>query len=312
MTDTIAPAMQDINEVTFVAPNTNVVIIIPAYNEERFIGTTVLQARKFADTVIVIDDGSKDATADVADRAGATVVQHQKNSGKGVAVETGFGVARQYNPDVVIMMDADGQHIADELPRVAQPVIDGEADIVVGSRYLEATSDVPTHRVWGHRVFNTITHRTSGVKVTDSQSGFRAFSARAIQVLTFSSAGFSVESEMQFLAHDHNLRVVEVPITILYTDKAKRNVFAHGWTVLDGILRLTGQYRPLGFFGTAGMILLMLAMAMGLWVVNIYHTSQELAIGYSLLSILGAFLGSLLVITGVILHSVRGLLIDRK
>ncbi len=312
VTATATTRTRSVREIDYIEIGPKVVVVIPAYNEERFIGTTVLQARKFSDTVIVVDDGSKDATADVARLAGAIVVQHQQNSGKGVAVETAFRKAREYNPDVVVMMDADGQHVADELPRVIKPVLDGEADIVVGSRYLEPTSDVPVHRVLGHRVFNTLTNQASGVNVTDSQSGFRAFSARAFQVLSFRSDGFSVECEMQFLAREHALRVAEVPITILYHDKPKRSVVKHGLMVLDGLLRLVGQYRPLFFFGGAGVTVLLVGFLVGAWVINIYQQTQTLAVGYALINVLLIFISAFLIFTGFILHSVRGMLIGHK
>src|SRR5262249_50720911 len=154
--------------------------------------------------------------------------------------------------------------------------------IVVGSRYLKKKSSVPTHRVWGHRAFNLLTNWMSGVAITDSQSGFRAFSRRALQTISFNSDGFSVESEMQLLAREHHLRVNEIPITIQYRDKPKRPVLAHGLMVLSGLLRLVGQYRPLLFFGVPGLFLLVAGLAWGLWVVDIYHQSHTLAVGYAL------------------------------
>lgn len=292
--------------------DSKIVIVIPAYNEERFIGSTVLKARDFADTIIVVDDGSSDDTAKIARQAGALVVQHRQNQGKGAAVQTAFRAARQHHPDVVVMIDADGQHLPGELPVVVGPVLEQRADIVIGSRYLEQKSDVPRHRVWGHHIFNVLTNRASGVRLTDSQSGFRAFSARAFRVLSFRSDGFSVESEMQFLAHDHGLQVLEVPITILYPDKPKRHVMQHGLMVLDGLLRLMGQYRPLFFFSSAGLVVLLLAFVWGLWLIQIYQSTQVLAIGYALINVMLFFISAFLIFTGFILHSVRGLMLDQR
>jgi glycosyltransferase involved in cell wall biosynthesis len=286
------------------------VAVIPAYNEERFIGSVVLQTCRYADVVVVVDDGSTDATADIAAAAGALVERHERNRGKGVALNTGFSKARQLGADAIITLDGDGQHHAADLPQVVAPVLSGEADIVVGSRYLERRCQVPKHRVWGHRAFTWLTNLLSGTPVTDSQTGFRAFSPRAAEAIDFASDGFSVESEMQFLARRHDLQVDEVPIAVDYVDQPKRSVLAHGLLVLNGILRLVGQYRPLLFFGLVGLLLLLIGLGWGLWVVEIYRRTQELAVGYALISLLLSVLGSLSLFTGIILHSVRGLLLD--
>jgi glycosyltransferase involved in cell wall biosynthesis len=301
---TFAPVM-DITE-----NGHKVVAVIPAYNEERFIGSVVLKVRRYVDEVIVVDDGSSDDTYDVAACAGATVVAHACNQGKGQALNTGFRKAIEFDPVAVVTLDADGQHLPEELDHVLKPVLRDEADIVVGSRYLERTSDVPRHRVMGHWAFNALTNVTSGVKATDSQSGFRAFSRRAVERLAFSSAGFSVESEMQFLAADLGLRFVEVPITIRYPDPPKRSVIAHGMMVLNGTLQLVGQHRPLLFFGVAGLVILLTGIAWGAWVLRIYSVTSQLAVGYALVSVLLTILGSLGLFAGVILHSVRGLILD--
>lgn len=287
-----------------------IVIVIPAYNEERFIGTVVLKSLRLADAVVVVDDGSVDCTAEVAEAAGAVIVRHAQNRGKGVALNTGFRRARELDPDVVVTIDADGQHVPEELPLVTEPVLEGHADIVVGSRYLDEKSQVPVHRIWGHHVFNFMTNQVSGVRLTDSQSGFRAFSQKALRALSFASNSFSVESEMQFLASQHNLRTVEVPITIHYHDKPKRSVITHGMIVLNGVLRLIGQYRPLLFFGLPGLIVLLAGVVWGIWVIDIYRDNQVLATGYAMISILLGITGVLILFTGIILHSVRGLLID--
>ena len=287
-----------------------VVVVIPAYNEERFIGSVVIQAKSYADTVIVVDDGSSDKTADVAISAGALVITHETNKGKGGALNTGFAYARNLGADVVVTIDADGQHDAEEIFSVVEPVFKQQADIVIGSRYLVNTSDVPQHRVWGHWAFNFLTNQVSGTAVTDSQSGFRAFSPRSLEKLTFSSAGFSVESEMQFIASEHRLKLVEVPITIYYHDAPKRSVWAHGLAVLNGVMRLAGQYRPLLFFGLSGMFLLLAGIAWGLWVTNIFHNTKELAVGSALISVMLFIIGNIVLSTGIILHSIRGLLLN--
>lgn len=285
-----------------------VVALIPAYNEERFIGSLVLAARQLVDRVVVIDDGSRDRTGQIAAMAGAIVVQHQVNQGKAAAVNTGFAYARQLDPAAAVMLDGDGQHCAEEIPQVLAPVLAGEADIVVGSRFLEVRSDIPAYRKLGQHALTLATNVTSGVSISDSQSGYRAFSASALAALTFGQGGFSVESEMQFQARDHNLRVVEVPISVIYAEPAKRNPLAHGMQVINGILRLVGQTRPLLFFSSAGAAVLGSGLALGLNIVETYARTQTLAVGYGLITVMLCVIGMLLLFAGVILHSMRGML----
>lgn len=290
----------------------NAVVVIPAYNEERFIGSVVLKTRQIVDTVIVVDDGSRDSTAEIAAAAGAVVVRHEGNKGKGAALNTGFLKAKEYTPEVVITLDGDWQHLPEEMALVAAPVLEGGADIVVGSRYLEKSSDVPVQRVIGHWGFTSLTNIISGVSLTDSQSGYRAFSPTALEALTFSSRSFSVESEMQFLAKDHKLKVVEVPITIRYVDKPKRSVLSHGLVVLNGILRLVAQHRPLLFFAVPGVFMLLGGLLLGVWVVYNYWLHENLAVGTALVVVIMLLTGIFLLFTGIVLHSLRVMMAEIK
>ena len=287
----------------------NAVAVIPSHNEERTIGSVLLLTRKHVKTIIVVDDGSTDATAEIAKEAGAIVVQHERNQGKGAALNTGFHRAIALNPRALVVLDGDGQHLSREIPLLLAPILAGNADITVGSRYLAEQSGVPRHRTWGHWAFTALTNATSGVRVTDSQSGFRAFSPRALEAITFSSAGFSVESEIQFLAQEHDLRLTEVSITADYAEKPKRSVVVHGLMVLNGLLYLIGQYRPLFFFGLAGLIVLLASLGWSAWML-LHQSTQPIAIGNALICVLLAIFGSLSLFAGLILHSVRGLLLS--
>lgn len=287
----------------------SIVAVIPAYNEERFIGSTVLKTRRHAQHVVVVDDGSTDATAQVAKAAGALVVSHPVNRGKGAALNSGFVQALELAPDVVVTIDADGQHQPPEMATVAAPIAWGQADIAVGSRYLRRECHIPRHRVWGHRLFNVLTNTASGVPVGDSQSGFRAFSPRAARALIFRSNGFSVESEMQFLAREHDLIIREVPITITYQDRPKRPAIAHGLQVLNGLLRIVGQYRPLPFFTILSAVFLASGGIWALYVADVYRRTRQLAIGHAFVCLLLIIAGSMALNTGLMLHFVRGMLL---
>jgi glycosyltransferase involved in cell wall biosynthesis len=297
-------------------PN-RVIVLIPAYNEARFIGSVVLQARRQAASVIVVDDGSSDDTATVASEAGAVVFHHGKNQGKAAAIRTGFRYIKslpseQIDFKAVVMMDADGQHQAAQIPSLIAPILAGEADIVVGSRFMGIKSRIPKWRIFGQHALTVATNLGSGYTLTDSQSGFRAFSLQSINQLDFESEGFSVESEMQFLAREKGLRIIEAPISANYDEKPKRNPFTHGLNVINGILKLIGQSRPLFFFGGGGFIVLLVGLGWGAYVVDIYRRTETLAVGYTLISVLLSIVGSLGLFTGVMLHSIHGLLTEIK
>jgi len=260
----------------------------------------------------VVDDGSRDRTIEIAAKAGATVVQHRVNQGKAAAVNTGFAYVRQLAPAAVVMLDGDGQHCAHDIPAVLAPVLDDEADIVVGSRYLDIHSEIPAYRQVGQHGLNIVTNVTSSVNLTDTQSGFRAFSAQALAALSFGQGGFSIESEMQFLASEHRLRVVEVPIKVIYAEPAKRNPVSHGMQVVNAVLRLVGQKRPLLFFGFSGFATLLTSIVLGFEVVNIFAQTHQLATGYAMLSVMLCLIGVVLLFAGIMLHSMRGMMIELR
>nr|MBC7245838.1 glycosyltransferase family 2 protein [Chloroflexota bacterium] len=291
-------------------PQVKTAAIIPAHNEERFIGSVVLQVHKYVDVVIVVDDGSTDATAEIAEAAGALVIRHPQNLGKGAALSTGFRAARKLLPQAVVILDADGQHQAKEIPMVLRPVLEGKADMAVGSRFLGVRSHIPRLRVLGMHALTLASNLGSGVRVSDSQTGFRAFSEEALASIVLRARGFSVESEMQFLAKELGLRIMEVPISVNYTDAPKRNIIVQGLEVLNGILQLMGQHRPLLFFGVPGLAMLLFGLWWGYRVVDIYRKVQELAIGYAMLAVLLCIVGSVVLSTGITLHTLRALLLE--
>jgi hypothetical protein len=155
-----------------------------------------------------------------------------------------------------------------------------------------------------------LTSLSSQVAVTDSQSGYRAFSPQAFNTDLFLSTDFTIESEMQFFAHEHALRLVEVPITIHYTDSPKRSPWAQGMSVLGGIIKLTGQYRPLLFFSIPGMFLMFMSAVMDVVIVDRFRLTGQLAVGYAMISVMLTIVGTVSFATGIILHSVRGLLTE--
>ena len=293
-------------------PPDPVIALIPAFNEERFIGSLVLATRPYVDLVVVVDDGSADQTSQIAQAAGAVVLRHQVNQGKAAAANTGFNYLRPLKPAAVVMLDGDGQHSADDIPGVLAPVLEDGADIVVGSRFLSVKSEIPAYRKVGQHSLTLLTNLASGVRVSDSQSGYRAFSRRAVEALTFGQGGFSLESEMQFLATEHALELVEVPIRVLYAEPAKRNPISHGMQVVNAVMQLVGQTRPLFYFGLPGALILVAGILLGLYVVQIYVRSHQLAQGYAMITVMLSVIGLLLLFSAIILHSMRGMVVDLR
>lgn len=169
--------------------------IITAYQEEVAIGSVVLRTRPHVDQVLVVDDGSTDRTAEVAELAGAVVIRHEANRGKGAALRTGLGYARRNGAYAVVLLDGDGQHDPDQIPNLLEPVRGGASDLVVGLRH-RGTTRMPFYRRIGKRILDYATAVPAGGMVTDSQSGFRALSRAAMDSLDLTEDGFAVESEM--------------------------------------------------------------------------------------------------------------------
>lgn len=282
-----------------------VAVVVPAYNEELVIGTVVLRARQHADLVIVVDDGSKDRTAEIADLAGAEVIRMPQNGGKASALMAGLEHARGLGFDAVVMMDADGQHDPAEIPAVVAPVLAGKADLVIGSRFLGKKAKVPAYRRLGQEVLTLATTVGSACPTTDSQSGFRALSRKALANLDFASEGYAVESDM--IAHfaSRGLRIKEVPISVRYDvpNQHKMNPLSHGFGVLATIVGLIGYRRPLLSFGVPGFLLTCAGIGAGIYAFSEFVRTDQFHYIIFTLGISTLFLGLLLMTTGLILNS---------
>lgn len=245
--------------------SSEIAVIIPAYNEELTIGSVVLRARKYADTVIVVDDGSSDRTAETALMAGATVLRMKVNSGKAAAIMRGFAELENINYSVAVMMDADGQHFPEDLPTVITPILTDQADLVIGSRFMGGDAKVPAYRRLGQKILDRFTNVGSGVKIGDTQSGFRAMGRKGVQNMVFHSSGYSIESAMIMHFVSRGLRITEVPISVSYDvpNKHKKNPLSMGFGLINGLVAEIGHRRPLLFFGAPGAFMAVTGLALG-------------------------------------------------
>ena len=275
---------------------------IPAYNEARYIGSVVLQTRQYVNEILVVDDGSSDNTARVAELAGATVIRHHENKGYGAAIQSILAEAKKRNPDVLVLLDADSQHNPNEIPALIKPISEG-FDLIIGSR--EAQKDkTPTYRRIGQKILLRSTRLASKTNISDSECGFRAFSKRAISELELKESGMAISAETIACAADKNLKITEVPISNIYTtDGSTLNPVKHGVGVLGRIMAMISQRRPLFFFGLAGGILLAAGLITGLWVLHMYTTTRVVAIGSAVLTALFIIAGILSIFTGIILNA---------
>lgn len=291
----------------------DVMVGIPSYNEEVAIGSVVLQCKRLTDTVVVVDDGSHDRTADIAADAGATVIRHGENRGKGSAMRSLLAHARRHEPDALVVLDGDGQHLPEDIPDVVAPVTDGDSDMVIGSRYLEGDkTETPLHRRFGQRVLDVLTLGSSGTNLSDTQSGFRAFSPTAVDRLTVRTDGMGVESEMIGTATENDLEIEEVSIDVKYEDVDGQtyNPLHHGLSVMLFTLRLIRDRHPLLFFGLPGIMLLGGGGGIVTNAALLYHSSGAFHQWQILLGGFMVLIGMMALFSGLVLNQIANMMVD--
>ncbi len=288
---------------------------IPAFNEESTIASVVLKAKRYVDDVVVVDDGSSDETAALAEEAGASVIRHNMNKGYGASLRTLIHHARDDGELPLILLDGDGQHPVDKIPDLIQKILNEEADITIGSRFLniDDTKSVPIYRRIGIKLLTRLS--TSSIKymdsdgkvkrITDGQSGFRAFSRTALGKINPRENGMGASAEILMEAKDAGLNIREIPISINYTgDTSTENPVKHGFGVLGSIIRYIETKHSLLSFGVPGLTAFLLGIYMGLRTVTIYNEVGIWPIRSVFLSVLLFFGGLVACMTGLILHAI--------
>tara|TARA_B110000444_G_scaffold256526_1_gene293034 strand:- start:3248 stop:4186 length:939 start_codon:yes stop_codon:yes gene_type:complete len=285
---------------------------MPMYNEEETIGTVVTMALKYVDAVICIDDGSSDSSARIAEKCGAIVIRHRVNRGYGGALKSLFLKAKEINADALVVLDSDGQHETSDIPKLLEPIMSGQADFTIGSRFINGGggTDMPAYRRLGIKVITAASNLSSDLGIKDTQSGFRAFSRSAIERLRFDAEGMELSLEMLEDAHEKNLTIQEVPTIIRYDVPKGSNFTAvsHGFTVLSWALLSLSQKKPLLVLGIPGLGLLAAGAAMGLNLAQGVTGQIDNYIGTGLSAVWIGVLGLSLMATGLVLQSARGFL----
>ncbi len=282
-------------------PQPKILVAMPAYNEQKYIGSLVLKARQYGDEVLIVDDGSTDDTSEIATLAGATVIRHEENKGYGAAVQSILEQAKRIAPDVLVIIDADSQHTPDDIPALVEAIQNG-FDVVIGSRELQR-SNIPAYRRFGQRILLLLTRLISKKKLSDSESGFRAFSKNAVATLDLREQGMAVSAETVAIAADKGLKITDVPISIEYTrDGSTLNPVRHGLSVLNALMSMISERRPLFFFGLIGSILTVVGLLAGVRVLYMFSDTGIIPIGTALISVLSISIGIFSMFTGLVLH----------
>ena len=280
------------------------IIGIPAFNEEQNIASLIIKLKEISDKIIVCDDGSTDMTGKIAENLGVTVITHKKNQGYGAAIKSIFSKARDLNADILVTFDADGQHRIEDIKTVVEPILKNQADIVIGSRFLNKNDKVPKYRKFGIKALTTITNASISGNLTDSQSGFRCYNKKILSDLNLSDYGMGISTEILIKASKKEFRIIEVPITILYEgDTSTHSPVSHGASVLLSTIKYTSIEHPLKFYGIPSVIFLIVGLSFMVWTIQIYTDEMRIVTNIALVGIGSTILGVVLLLSAILLYS---------
>ena len=282
-----------------------IIVGIPAFNEEKNIASIITKLMDITDTIIVCNDGSNDLTSQIAKKMGVVVIDHEKNLGYGGAIRSIFLKAKEMEGDILVTFDADGQHRIEDIQRVTDPIINQEADLVIGSRFLDdSEKEVPQYRKVGIKIITKITNASIKKQLTDSQSGFRAYSKNVIKELNPSELGMGISTEILIKASSKNFKIVEVPIKISYLgETSTHNPVAHGSSVLLSTIKYTSIEHPLKFYGIPSVIFLIVGAVFTSWAINFYIEIGRLSTNLTIIAAGCILIGAVLLLTTILLYS---------
>jgi glycosyltransferase involved in cell wall biosynthesis len=291
-----------------------ILIGIPAFNEAGSISKIISISKKYGE-VVVYDDGSTDGTREIAIQGGAKVIGGRNNRGYGAAIRALFRIAKEEDVDVMVTLDADGQHDPSQIGNLIEPLVQEDVDIVIGSRFLTRhdSQRIPKYRSFGIKTITRLTQAASYKNLTDAQSGFRAYGKRALSRIEVQEFGMGVSTEILVKAKDNDLVIKEVPVTVTYEvkDASTHNPLSHGMGVIYSVMQFISLRHPLAFYSLPGIILLIIAAFYMNTAMELYSTTKYISTNMILVSVGTAVVGVVLFATGVILYTLTALLRGR-
>jgi glycosyltransferase involved in cell wall biosynthesis len=304
-----------------VSTTPSVLVGIPAYNEAGSIGEVVREAQEYADDVVVVDDGSDDATASEARKAGATVIEHDRNRGYGAALKTAFKEAERSTTEHLVILDGDGQHDAGDVSRLVDHQRETGAEIVIGSRFdSDSKTYLPLYRRFGLEVVNVLTNLSLGIirsnsRVRDTQCGFRCYDREAIESLAQDeSIGDHMGASTDILQHAyaHGYETEEVGTTVDYdvANASSQNPIRHGLVLVSNILQTVEREHPVLILGVPGFVLASSGIVFGYATFSNYLSTNTFPIGIAIASVFFTLIGVFAGFTAIILHALQNQLGD--
>ena len=286
---------------------------IPAYNEEKNIAKIIVKLKKMVDQILVCDDGSTDSTCAIAESLGVTVIKHPKNLGYGSAIRSIFLKAREINSKVLVTIDADGQHKIEDVNKIIKPIVDGQADISIGSRFLDKHDNAPKYRKLGINIITKVTNSSLSEKITDAQSGFRAYNNKVLQSLTPSDSGMGISTEILIKSSNLGFKIAEVPTEIQYEgDTSTQNPVSHGIEVLMSTLKYISIERPLRFYGIPSFIFFVIGLTFTFSSIQYYAEVGRLNPNVTLVAVGTLLIGVILAVTAILLYSLVSVVREGK
>jgi len=291
-----------------------ITIGMPAYNEEKNIAKMIVKLKKISDEIIVCNDGSSDLTGEIAEKMGVIVINHEKNLGYGAGISSIIKKSKEIDTDVLVTFDADGQHKVEDVKKVIEPIMNGEADLVIGSRFLNKDkAEVPGYRKIGINIITKVTNSGLKEKITDSQSGFRAYSKKLISNLDTSNLGMGISTEILIKTSSLGFKIAEVPITISYEGKTStHNPISHGTSVLFSTIKYTSIEHPLKFYGIPCLIFFIIGMAFTGLSIDYYAEVGRINPNTTIIAAGTTVIAVLLLIASVLFYSLTNIVRDKK
>ena len=279
---------------------------IPAYNEEKNIAVIIQKLSEIADTIIVCNDGSSDNTGKIAEKMGAIVINHSQNLGYGGSIRSLFLKARELGSEMLVTLDSDGQHrISDVIP-IIDPIRKNQADLVIGSRFLEDNQeDMPKYRKIGIKMITKLANCSLEESVSDSQSGFRAYGKNVLSEITPLEQGMGVSNEILLKSSKKGFKIAEVPIVVSYEgDTSTQHPISHGASVTLSTLKFISIEHPLKFYGLPGSIFLAIGLIFTIITIQGFSITRQILLGPAVIGVGTIVFGTVLLMTSIILFSI--------